>query len=164
MRCNVRKYNLLEKFHWSKNCENYEKLKKFLLILSIEWSFFQCQIVNIHPIKNILHHCRLNIFNSTQYKFQFNRIISLQVTMSANLQFLQDIESINCWERQKKIDFFKVSHWYSPLKLLTILIWEFAIFWSWQLTLWNLGQLAPVSFFYLQQVHDHHVRDIYVVD
>ena len=32
------------------------------------------------------------------------------------LKFLQDIlESIHCWKRQKKIDFLKVSHWYSPL-------------------------------------------------
>ena len=30
------------------------------------------------------------------------------------------------------------------IKLLTIFIWKFAIFWSWQLALWNLGQLAPV--------------------
>ena len=37
------------------------------------------------------------------------------------------------------------------IKLLTIFIWKFAIFWSWQLDLWNLGQLAPASFFYLQQ-------------
>ena len=35
------------------------------------------------------------------------------------------------------------------IKLLTIFIRKFAIFWSWQLTLWNLGQLAPASFFYL---------------
>ena len=33
------------------------------------------------------------------------------------------------------------------IKLLTIFIWKFAIFWSWQLTLWNLGQLAPALFF-----------------
>ena len=50
------------------------------------------------------------------------------------------------------------------MKLLTIFIWKFAIFWSWQLALWNLGQLAPASFFYLQQAHGHHVWDIYVVD
>ena len=42
------------------------------------------------------------------------------------------------------------------MKLLTIFIWKFSIFWSWQLALWNLGQLAP-SFFYLQQAHGHHV-------
>ena len=35
------------------------------------------------------------------------------------------------------------------IKLLTICIWKFAIFWSWQLALWNLGQLAPASFFLL---------------
>ena len=34
-------------------------------------------------------------------------------------------------------------------KLLTIFIWKFAIFWSSQLALWNLGQLAPASFFLL---------------
>ena len=50
------------------------------------------------------------------------------------------------------------------IKLLTIFIWKFAIFWSWQLALWNLGQLAPSSFFYLQQAHGRHVWDIYVVD
>ena len=50
------------------------------------------------------------------------------------------------------------------IKLLTIFIWKFAIFWSWQLALWNLGQLAPASFFYSQQAHSHHVWDIYVVD
>ena len=27
------------------------------------------------------------------------------------------------------------------MKLLIIFIWKFAIFWSWQLALWNLGQL-----------------------
>ena len=36
------------------------------------------------------------------------------------------------------------------MKLLTIFIWKFEIFWSWQLALWNLRQLAPESFFYLQ--------------
>ena len=41
------------------------------------------------------------------------------------------------------------------MKLLTIFIWKFAIFWSWQLALENLGQLAPGSFFYLQQAHGH---------
>ena len=35
------------------------------------------------------------------------------------------------------------------IKLLTIFIWKFAIFWSRQLALWNLGQLAPASFFLL---------------
>ena len=30
---------------------------------------------------------------------------------------------------------------------LTIVIWKFAIFWSWQLALWILRQLAPASFF-----------------
>ena len=35
------------------------------------------------------------------------------------------------------------------IKLLTIFIWKFAIFWSWQLILWTLGQLAPASFFLL---------------
>ena len=50
------------------------------------------------------------------------------------------------------------------IKLLKIFIWKFAIFWSWQLALWNLGQPAPASFFYLQQAHSHHVWDIYVVD
>ena len=50
------------------------------------------------------------------------------------------------------------------LKLLTIFIWKFAIFWSWKLALSNLGQLAPASFFYLQQAYGHHVWDIYVVD
>ena len=35
------------------------------------------------------------------------------------------------------------------IKLLTIFIWKFAIFWSLQLALWNLGQLAPASFFLL---------------
>ena len=50
------------------------------------------------------------------------------------------------------------------IKLLTIFIWKFAIFWSWQLALWNMGQLAPASFFYLQQANGHHVSDIYVVD
>ena len=33
------------------------------------------------------------------------------------------------------------------IKLLTIFIWKFAIFWSWQLAPWNLGQFAPASFF-----------------
>ena len=50
------------------------------------------------------------------------------------------------------------------IKLLTIFIRKFAIFWSWQLALWNVGQLAPVSFFYLQQAHGKNVWDIYVVD
>ena len=50
------------------------------------------------------------------------------------------------------------------IKLLKISIWKLAIFWSWQLALWYLGQLAPASFFYLQQAHDHHVSNIYVVD
>ena len=35
------------------------------------------------------------------------------------------------------------------INLLTIFIWKFAIFCSWQLTLWILGQLAPASFFLL---------------
>ena len=50
------------------------------------------------------------------------------------------------------------------IKLLTIFIWKFAIFWSWQLALWNLGQLAPASFFDLQQDDGHHVSDIYIAD
>ena len=41
---------------------------------------------------------------------------------------------------------------------------QHAIFWSWQLALWNSGQLAPATFFDLRQVHGHHVWDIYVVD
>ena len=48
------------------------------------------------------------------------------------------------------------------MKLLTIFIWKFAIFWNWQLAVWKLGQLAPALFFYLQQAHSHHVWDIYV--
>ena len=50
------------------------------------------------------------------------------------------------------------------MKLLTIFIWKFAIFLSWQLALLNLGQLAPASFLYLQQAHGHHVWGIYIVD
>ena len=50
------------------------------------------------------------------------------------------------------------------VKLLAIFIWKFAIFWTWQLALWNLGQLAPAPFFYLQQTHGLHVWDIYIVD
>ena len=41
------------------------------------------------------------------------------------------------------------------IKLLIIVIWRFAIFcscdilfWGWQLAPWNLGQLAPASFFF----------------
>ena len=45
------------------------------------------------------------------------------------------------------------------IRLLTIFIWKFAIFWTWQFVLWNLGQLAPALFFYLQHAHGHHVRD-----
>ena len=43
------------------------------------------------------------------------------------------------------------------IKLLIIFIWKFAIFLSWKLALWNLGQLAPASLFYLQQAQCHHV-------
>ena len=50
------------------------------------------------------------------------------------------------------------------IKLFTIFIWKFIIFLSPQLVLINLGQLAPVSFFYLQQAHDYQVWDIYVAD
>ena len=50
------------------------------------------------------------------------------------------------------------------IKSLKIFIRKFVIFWSWQLALWNLWQLAPVSFLHLQQAHGHHVWDIYVVD
>ena len=76
---------------WRRILEKYQKTKlrsyeKKSVFLPIKWSFFQCQIVNFHPIKNILRHCRVNIFNSTQYKFQANRIIALQVTISANLK------------------------------------------------------------------------------
>ena len=49
------------------------------------------------------------------------------------------------------------------ITLLTILIWIFSIFWGWQLALWKLGQLAPASFFYLQQAYSHHVSYIYVL-
>ena len=35
-----------------------------------------------------LYYIMYYIFNSTQYKFQVNRIIALQVTMSANLKNL----------------------------------------------------------------------------
>ena len=35
------------------------------------------------------------------------------------------------------------------MKLLTIFIRKSAIFWSWKLALWSLGQLAPASFFLL---------------
>ena len=34
------------------------------------------------------------------------------------------------------------------MKLLTMFIWKFAIFWSWRLALWNLGQLTTASFFF----------------
>ena len=52
-------------------------MEKKFVFLPIKWSFFQYQIVNFHPIKDILRHYRVNIFNSTQYKFQVNRIIAL---------------------------------------------------------------------------------------
>ena len=52
-------------------------MKKKSVFFPIKWSFFQCQIVNFNLIKNILRHCRVNIFNSIQYKFQVNRIIAL---------------------------------------------------------------------------------------
>ena len=42
------------------------------------------------------------------------------------------------------------------IKLLTIFIWKFAIFWSWE--------LALASIFYVKQAHGHQVWDIYVVD
>ena len=43
------------------------------------------------------------------------------------------------------------------IKLLKNFIWKFAIFWTWKLAVHDLRQLAPVSIFYLQQAHDHHV-------
>ena len=58
-------------------CAAFRGAKKKSVSLPTKWSFFLFQIVNFHPIKNILRHCRVTIFNRTQYKFQVNRIIAL---------------------------------------------------------------------------------------
>ena len=58
------------------------------------------------------------------------------------------------------------------MRLLIIVIWRLVIGFLVgtcplelsQLAPWNLGQLAPASFFYLQQANDRHVWNIYVVD
>ena len=60
---------------WRRIFEKYQNLTKWRsyekksVFLPKKLSFFQCQIVNFHPIKNILRHCRVNIFNNTQYTF-----------------------------------------------------------------------------------------------
>ena len=80
---------------------------------------------------------------------------------SFNLNIRVPLESVNLFLHVFCVEvILTMEH----IKLLTIFIWKFAIFWSWQFALWNLGQLAPVSFFYLQQAYGHHVWDIYVVD
>ena len=82
---------------------------------------------------------------------------------SFNLNIRVLLESVNLFLHvflHLKV-YLRMEHY---IKSLIIFIWNFAIFWSWQLALYNLGQFAPTWFFYLQQAHGHHVWDIYVVD
>ena len=67
----VQRRRIFEKYQNLTKWRSYEKKSVFL---PIKWSFFQCQIVNFHQIKNIPRHCGVNIFNTTQYKFQVHRI------------------------------------------------------------------------------------------
>ena len=78
------------------------------------------------------------------------------------MKVIKDIEAIKVLKETKAIKVILTMEHY--IKLLTIYIWKLAIFWSWQSALWNLGQLAPAAFFYLQHAHGHHVWDIYIVD
>ena len=75
-------------------------------------------------------------------KFHWSKKLRKTGIFSFNLHIRVPIESVNSF-----LHIFlclnvilTMKHY---IKLLTIFIWKFAIFWSWQLALWNLGQLAP---------------------
>ena len=91
-------------------------------------------------------------------------IIKLRKTenISFNLNIRVPLESVNLFLHvflYLKV-ILTMEHY---IKLLTTFIWKFAIFSSWELGLWNLEQLAPASFFYLQQAYGQHVWDIYIL-
>ena len=93
---------------------------------------------------------------SSVAKFHWSKKLRKTENYSFNLNIRVPLESANSFLHvflcAKVI--LTIEHY---IKLLRIFIRKFAIFWSWQLALWNLGQLAPASFFYLQQGHSYHV-------
>ena len=100
---------------------------------------------------------------SSMKKFHWSKKFRKTENFSFNLNIRVPLESINlCLHVFLCLNVILTMEHYT--KLLTIFTLNFAIFWSWQLALWNLGQRAPASFFYLQQAHGHHVWDIYIVD
>ena len=75
-------------------------------------------------------------------KFHWSKKIRKTVNFSFNLNISVPLENVNlylhvflCLEVILTMENY--------IKLLAIFIWKFAIFKSWQLALWNLGQLAP---------------------
>ena len=127
---------------------------------------FSCMKSDIQTqlIKILVYYSALQCkkVQSSIEKFHWLKKIRKTENFSFNLNIRVPLESVNLFLHVflcRKV-ILTTEHY---IKLLTIFIWKFAIFWSWQLVLWNLGQLAPASFFYLQQAHDHHVWDIQVV-
>ena len=111
----------------------------------------------------ILRFLQCKIVQSVIEKFHWSKKLRKNENFSFNLNIRVPLESVNLFLHVFLHLKVILTMEYS-IKLQTIFIWQFAIFWSWQLALWNLGQPAPASFFYLQQAHDHRVWDIYVVD
>ena len=116
---------------------------KTILVYS---SALQCKKVQSSIEK---FHCPKKLRRSEKFSFQLNPRVPLK-SLNLFLHVFLCLKVILIMEHY--------------MKLLTIFRWKFAMIWSWQLALWNLGNLAPASFFYLQQAHSHRVWDINVVD
>ena len=106
---------------------------RYLSMRKFPWKFK-------YMAKYILEAFFLTTFPSTKKKM--SKIYAVTLVLPFNLNIRVPLESVNLFLHVFLC--LKVSltteHY---IKLLKIFIWKFAIFWSWQLVLWNLGQLAP---------------------
>ena len=95
-----------------------------------------------------------SMIQSSIEKFHWSKKLRKTENLSFNINIRVPLKSVNLFLHVflclKVI--LTMEHY---IKLLTIFIWKFAIFRNWQLAVWNLGQLAPASFFHLQQAHGH---------
>ena len=115
---------------------------------SITWKV----ISKLKWTKILVYSCALQCkkVQSCIEKFHWSKKLRKTEIFSFNLNIRVTLESVNLFLHVfscRKVILTMQHH----LKLLTIIIWKFAMFWSWQLALCNLGQLAPAAFFDFQQ-------------